>query len=183
MTTTPSPSPAHAADAAAPGAGPAASSRPVADGLFEGLGDHAHLLGSRCLGCGCLYFPRSLGCRNPACNDRRVEDARLPRTGTLYSYTVQAYRPPALFKMDAWAPYALALVDLGTAAGSEPASDAASSQATGLRVLGMLTACRVEDLRIGMPVELTTGALYRDEAGQDVHTYKFRPVMAEGAAA
>ncbi len=143
------------------------SPRPVAEGLFQGFGDAARLLGSRCLGCGSLYFPRSLGCRNPACSDRRVEDAALPREGTLYSYTVQSYRPPGLFRMDDWAPYVLALVELPGDAG-------------GLRVMGMMTTCQSEHLRIGMPVTLTTEALYRDEAGCEVHTYKFRPTAAEG---
>ncbi len=159
--------PALSAAATTPAAG---SPRPVAEGLFQGFGDAARLLGSRCRGCGSLYFPRSLGCRNPACSDRRVEDIALPGAGILYSYTVQAYRPPGLFRMDDWAPYVLALVDLPGDAG-------------GLRVMGMMTACHVEGLRIGMPVSLTTEALYQDEAGCEVHTYKFRPAAAEGAAA
>ena len=117
-------------------------------GLFQGFGDAARLLGSRCLGCGSLYFPRSLGCRNPACNDRRVEDAALPREGTLYSYTVQSYRPPGLFRMDEWAPYVLALVDLNGDAG-------------GLRVMGMMTACRAEDLRIGPDIVKANVESYR----------------------
>ena len=121
------------------------SPRPVAEGLFHGFGDAARLLGSRCRGCGSLYFPRSLGCRNPACNDRHVEDAALPREGTLYSYTVQSYRPPGLFRMDDWAPYVLALVDL-------------TGDPGGLRVMGMMTARQSEDLRIGMPVTPPTRA-------------------------
>lgn len=161
--TAPAPVPADAS--AAPGGAPAP--RPVVQGLFQGLGDEARLLGSRCRGCSALYFPRSLGCRNPACTDREIEDTSLPRSGTLYSYTVQSYRPPALFRMDDWSPYALALVDLPG----------------GLRVMGMLTDGPVTALRIGMPVELTTEALYRDEAGCEVHTYKFRPCDSGKAAA
>ena len=84
--------------------------------------------------------------------------------GTLYSYTVQAYRPPALFRMDDWAPYAIALVELPE----------------GLRVMGMLTGCRHDEIRIGMDVELTVEPLYRDEEGREVLTYKYKPVAAGG---
>jgi uncharacterized OB-fold protein len=45
----------------------------------------------------------------------------------------------------------------------------------GLRVMGMLTGCALDDIRIDMPVELTVEALYRDETGREVMTYKFKP--------
>jgi hypothetical protein len=40
----------------------------------------------------------------------------------------------------------------------------------------MLTGCPAADLRIGMEMELTTEALYRDADGNAVLTYKYRPV-------
>lgn len=141
-----------------------ASTRPVAAGLFEGQGALARLLGSRCSGCGSVYFPVTLGCRNPGCSDKRLETARLSRRGTLYSYTVQAYRPPPLFRMDDWSPYAIGLVDLPE----------------GLRVMGMLGGCDPHDWRIGQAVALSTALLYRDDQGQDVLTYQFHPA-GEGA--
>jgi uncharacterized protein len=144
-----------------------AAQRAVAEGLFEGMGSEARLLGSRCLGCGASYFPRSAGCRNPACRDRRIAPVALSRVGTLYSYTVQSYQPPGLFRMDDWAPYPLGLIELPE----------------GLRVMAMLTGCEVSELRIGMPVEMTTETLYRDESGCEVHTYKFRPLTRTGQTA
>jgi hypothetical protein len=42
----------------------------------------------------------------------------------------------------------------------------------GLQVLGMLTGCALDDIRIDTPVELTLEALYTDEEGRDVLTYK-----------
>lgn len=140
---------------------------PVALGLFDGQGNQTRLLASRCRGCGTPYFPRSLGCRNPQCADKHLEEVRLGPQGTLYSYTVQTYRPPALFVMDNWAPYALGLVDLPE----------------GLRVLAMLTGRAPGDWRIGEPVQLTTEALHRNAQGVDVLTYKFRPATPEGAPA
>lgn len=132
---------------------------PIAPGLFLARDDGTYLLGSRCNGCQQHYFPHAPGCRNPACRDKQVVDALLGPTGILYSFTVQAYQPPALFRMSPWRPYAIGLVDLPQ----------------GLRVMGMLTGCAPETLQIGMPMRLTTEALYHDEDGRAVLTYKFRP--------
>ena len=133
---------------------------PVADGLFRWTDDDAALVGSRCAGCGAHYFPTSLSCRNPTCDDKSVAEVLLGRHGTVYSYTVQVYRPPALFRMEPFAPYAIGLVEL----------------AEGLRVMGKLTGCAPEEIRIGMPVALTVEALYTDEGGREVLTYAYAPV-------
>lgn len=132
---------------------------PVAQSLFRWSADGAALVGSRCAGCGSHYFPKSLSCRNPACADKAVEEALIGRHGRLYSYTVQRYRPPAPFRMEPFEPYAIGLVDLPE----------------GVRVLGMLTGCELSEIRIGMPVELTAQALYTDESGREVLTYKYTP--------
>jgi hypothetical protein len=130
---------------------------PVADGLFDLAEDGAALVGSVCAGCGTHYFPTAVSCRNPACDDKQVGPATLGRTGTLYSWTVQGYRPPALFRMDDWAPYAIGLVEVPE----------------GLRVLAMLT--EHERLEIGMPLELVVEPLYVDDEGRQVLTYKYAP--------
>ena len=132
---------------------------PIAEGLFKWSGSTASLIGTRCASCGTHYFPKSLSCRNPDCTDKQVEEALLGPTGKLYSYTVQAYRPPPLFKMDSWSPYTIGLVDLPQ----------------GLRVLGMLTGCGNDEVEIGMDLELTVEPLYRDDQGREVLTYKFKP--------
>lgn len=131
----------------------------VAEGLFENGDDGPRLIGSRCADCGTRYFPQSLSCRNPDCRDKRVERAALPDRGTLHSYTVQHYRPPALFRMDDWSPYAIGAVDLGG----------------GLQVMGMLTGISLDRIEIGMPMRLMLEPLYANEDGQAVFTYKFAP--------
>lgn len=131
---------------------------PVAAGLFEGDGESARLLASRCAGCGSHYFPRALSCRNPACRDKRLEDTTLSPQGTLYSYTLQCYRPPALFRMDDWKPYAVGLVELPE----------------GIRIMGMVSGLMPGPLSIGQPVRLSIDALYRDEQGREVTTYTWR---------
>ena len=137
---------------------------PVAQGLFTWSAAATHLIGSRCRGCGTHYFPKSLSCRNPRCAEKVVEEVLLGPRGRLFSFTAQSYRPPALFKMEPWAPYVIALVELPQ----------------GLRVMGMLTATPPDLIRIGMELNLTVEPLYRDAEGRDVLTYKFEPVR--GAA-
>lgn len=132
---------------------------PVAKDLFRWSDDGAALVGSQCTGCGSYYFPKSVSCRNPDCVDKTVGESLLGRRGRLYSYTVQSYRPPALFRMEPFEPYAIGLVELPE----------------GLRVLGMLTGCELAEIRIGMSVELTVEKLYTDESGNEVVTYKYAP--------
>ena len=133
---------------------------PVAEDLFRWSTGVAELIGSRCNGCGTYYFPKCLSCRNPGCTRKQVEEIPLSRQGNLHSYTIQGYRPPPLFKMDAWTPYALGLVELPE----------------GLRVMGMLSGFTLDDIRIDTAVEVTLEPLYLDESGREVLTYKFRPV-------
>lgn len=140
---------------------------PIAENLFETDAEGPRLIGSRCAGCNTLYFPQAPNCRNSHCPDKRVAPEHLPAIGTLISYTVQRYRPPPLFRMDDWAPYAIGLVDVGE----------------GVEVMAMLTGFELDDIRIGCAVRLVLETLYVDEARGEVVTYKFAPEPAEGAGA
>ncbi len=131
--------------------------RPVADGLFEDGPGGPRLIGSRCCGCGTVYFPVAPGCRNPDCDAVELEQVLLPERGTLLSYTVQRYQPPPLFRMDHWEPYAIGLVDLGD----------------GVEVMGMLSGFPLEAITIGEPVQLVVEQLYDDPTQGPVCTYKF----------
>lgn len=135
---------------------------PVVDGLFDCTDGVPALVGARCALCGTHYFPRRARCSNPACAGHELEAVRLAGRGTLYSYSVQAYRPPPLFGMEPWAPYAIGLVDLPE----------------GVRVMGMLTGFAREDLRIGAEMELRLEPLRREPDGRAVLTYKFAPVAS-----
>lgn len=135
----------------------------VADGLFDMDDAGVQLIGTHCVSCDTLYFPQMLSCRNPACREKQLERRLLPSQGTLYSYTVQRYQPPSLFRMDNWAPYALGLVDLGE----------------GLLVMGMLLDIAFDDIAIGMSLKLALAPLSVDDHGQEIVTYAF--VAAEAA--
>lgn len=139
---------------------------PVADDLFELTPDGPCLIGSQCSACGSTYFPLALSCRNPACVEKAVARIALPTRGVLFSYTVQRYRPPSLFQMDNWEPYAIGLIDLGG----------------GLRVMGMLTGVALDDIAIGMPLRLVTEALFTDPDRGSIATYKFTPDYEEPQA-
>lgn len=136
---------------------------PVAESLFAIVDGEPRLLGSVCTGCSTQYFPQALSCRNPQCRDKNIEMTPLPRRGTLVSFTIQRYQPPALFRQDDWKPYGIGLVDLGN----------------GLEVMGMLTDVSLDKIAIGTTVQLKIGALFKDPERGEVHTYMFAPMNDE----
>lgn len=136
----------------------------MVEGAFADTAEGPRLLGSRCLSCATTYFPRSPVCRNPACDDKRIGDCTLSPRGTLWSYTIQFYKPPPPARFDEpFAPYGVGLIDLPE----------------GIRILGMMSTGRPEELRVGIEVELVLETLHHNENGDEVVTWKFRPV-AEG---
>ncbi|MGD9713876.1 MAG: Zn-ribbon domain-containing OB-fold protein [Thermomicrobiales bacterium] len=104
------------------------------EGIFSGDKSDTDLIGSRCTTCGRYQFPHADICPEDLSKTTRVS---IGRTGTLYSYTVVRTKPP--FGLPA--PYALGYVDLDD---------------VGLRVLMLLDAARIDDMRIGIPLRLTS---------------------------
>ncbi len=131
----------------------------VVDGLVEQTPEGPRLIGTRCAGCNTLYFPQKSSCANPGCDEKSPQPAHLPAAGTLYSYTIQRYQPPSLFRIDDWQPYIIGLVELGE----------------GVRVMAMLTGIEEDQLRIGMDLQLVTQPLYTDSEKGEVRTFKFAP--------
>ncbi|HET9476346.1 MAG TPA: OB-fold domain-containing protein [Dehalococcoidia bacterium] len=81
--------------------------------------------------------------------------------GTLWSYTVQYYKPPPPAQFDdPFVSYGVGLIDLPE----------------GIRVLSMMSSGQPEELKIGSEVELVLEALYHNDDGDEVITWKFRPV-------
>jgi uncharacterized OB-fold protein len=117
------------------------------------------LQGSLCGSCGKVSFPRKSIC--PGClSKENLEEKVLSRQGELYSYSV-AHVAPEGFK----APYAFGLVVLPE----------------GLRLFSILQDCEPfeEVLKIGLPVQLDLGAIVKNEEGDDVFSYVFKPVISE----
>jgi uncharacterized OB-fold protein len=126
---------------------------PVAEGLFTVGDDGPQLIGSRCRDCGVVTFPAHGSC--PACTSGAVEERLLGRTGTLYTWTVQGFRPkPPYAGPEPFEPYGVGYVEL-------PGE---------VRVEARLTVADPALLRIGLLVELVLVPF------GDRLTYAFAPV-------
>lgn len=132
---------------------------PVADGLFDVVEGEPRLVGSRCMDCQTVYFPQTSFCRNPQCHAKHVGRFLLPGRGVLHSFTIQRYRPPPVFRVDDWSPYAIGLIDLGE----------------GVQVMAMLSGIALDEIHIGMALRLMVEPLYTDAERGPVLTYKFAP--------
>jgi uncharacterized OB-fold protein len=134
---------------------------PVAEALFNETADDPRLLGSKCASCGTPYFPRSAVCHNPECRESKIEEASFGPRGTLWSCAIQNYPPPAPARYEEpYTPYALGMVDMPE----------------GLRVLGRISTDDPESVQVGAEVELVLERLYLDENGNEVITWKFKPI-------
>jgi uncharacterized OB-fold protein len=111
---------------------------------------------SRCTGCAALHFPPRAIC--PSCRSREMQPHNLSGRGTVYSYTL-VYQAPEGF--GDYVPYAVALVDLEE----------------GPRLTAQLTDVNLDEVEIGMPVELVIRKWSEQgEEGMIVYGYKFRPM-------
>jgi uncharacterized OB-fold protein len=130
------------------------------------LGDEPALLGTRCTECGTVFFPRvDSFCRNPACRGRELVETELSSRGTVWSYTDARYQPPPPYVSvsEPYESFALAAVELRDEA---------------LDVLGQVASgYGVDDLEIGMPVELVVEPLDADDDGERL-VWKWKPVSA-----
>jgi uncharacterized protein len=135
---------------------------PAVVGWFT-LGDQPRLLGNRCISCGTVFFPRtSIACRNPDCTGTEFDEAPLSRTGTIWSYTDARYQPPPPYvpREEDHVPFAIAAVELAAEA---------------MVVVGQVAdGYTVDDLAVGMPVELVVEELYATDESSVV-VWKWRP--------
>jgi uncharacterized OB-fold protein len=136
---------------------------PVKEGLWcepEDPRGRPRLVGSRCRKCGEVFFPKRDGSLCSYCQGEDFEEIKLSLRGTVYSYTVIMQRPPEYYKGEV--PYAIGFVELPE----------------GVRVETLFTGCELDDLQVGMEVEMVIDKLCEEEDGTEVYCYKFRPVKA-----
>ncbi|NLT29195.1 MAG: benzoylsuccinyl-CoA thiolase [Propionibacterium sp.] len=140
--------------------GGAVSATPIIDWFTTG--DEPALLGTKCVACGTVYFPRQdIYCKNPNCDSEEFEEYTFSRTGTVWSYTDFQYQPPAPYiaQTDPYEPFALAAVELPE----------------GIVVLGQLAdGYSVDDVKVGSPVELVVEVLNTDDTG-DRTIWRWKP--------
>lgn len=116
---------------------------------WEGAKRHELLL-QKCQECGHYRYPPGETC--PSCLSDRLEWVKVSGRGSVYTWTVfhQAYHPA--YKDDI--PYAVVVVELEE----------------GPRMITNLVNCRIEDIKMGMPVEVAF-----DDVTEEVSLPKFRP--------
>lgn len=136
---------------------------PAVEGWFTWPSKEPHLIGSRCKSCGDYFFPKRDICRNPNCMGTDLEEVLLSRRGKLWTYAVNYFPPPPPYKApDPFVPYGTAVVEL---------------EKERMKVQGQVSAdCDLEALKIGMEMELVVEPLYKDDEGNEVMVWKFRPV-------
>ena len=119
--------------------------------------DGLRLVGSRCKSCGQNYFPPREICPECYANgvESELEPVRLSSSGKLYSYSIVQVAPK-MFQV----PYGVGYIDFPE----------------GVRVFGQLTTADAGELRIGMEVKAELGRISVNQQGQEVYSYKFRPV-------
>ncbi|MCX5337258.1 MULTISPECIES: Zn-ribbon domain-containing OB-fold protein [unclassified Streptomyces] len=132
------------------------TTRLIDEVLFD-RGDPPRLAGARCSGCGTVVFPRQDSC--PKCSNGAMSTHVLPVSGRVWSWTLQAFAPKPPYRPPSGGhrPYHVGYVDLGE-----------------VLVEALLAVPRAE-IRIGLPVRLTTVPAYQDEDGTEVVTFAFRP--------
>jgi len=134
-------------------------SRVVDPDIFAGTAPLT-LLGARCGVCSTTTFPAENTC--PKCFAQDMRPESLPRSGTVWSWTVQHFAPKPPFRPPAegFAPYLLGYVDLGP-----------------LVVETRLTGSPEQPPAIGDPVALVPLTAFVDDDGAEVVTFAFAPAV------
>ena len=134
----------------------------IAEGLFGPAEDGKQsLIVTHCKSCGDYFFPKTFTCYNPKCKKKEVEDVFLSRRGKVTTYTTQYYPPPP--------PY-VAGEDF------QPIPIVAVEFPEGINIIGMVENLDPKDLKMGMEMELITGVLYTNKNGEQIVSWKFKPV-------
>jgi uncharacterized OB-fold protein len=128
----------------------------INENFFRKRGRDLIVIGSKCRSCKKVYFPKKRLCT--VCYELdNMDEVELSKKGRLVTYTV-SYMPSVGINP----PYAFGYVDLPE----------------GVRLFTLLTKCEPfeEKLKVDMDVEMIIERMTVDEYGNDIITYKFKPV-------
>jgi len=136
---------------------------PVAAGLFTWPAAEPQLIGSRCEDCGVVTFPVQASC--PRCTSMNVTEHLLSRKGTLWTWTVQGFRPksPPYDGPLEFTPYPVGYVEL-------PGE---------VKVETLLVDAEPATLQIGMAMELTIIPFRSSTTEAPLVTFAFRPLASD----
>lgn len=136
---------------------------PAIEGWFTMPPAEPHLIGSRCKSCGDYFFPKTKACGNPNCMSSDVEEVLFSRKGKLYTYTINYYQPPPPYvSPEPFVPYATAVMEL---------------EKEKMKIGGQIVSgCDFKKLKIGIELEVVLELLYKDEPGNEVMVWKFKPL-------
>lgn len=134
--------------------------RPIDDRLFAFDAGGMALVGGRCAVCSTLTFPVQTSC--PRCGRPDQVRETLPREGTLWTYTVQAYQPKSPFRASGdFEPFGVGYVHLGD-----------------VIVESRLSVNDPHSLCVGSPMTLVEHINHIDDDGAEVITFAFAPRTA-----
>ena len=129
---------------------------PIREGLFHIPSlpsEKPYLIGSQCGNCQEVMFPQRKICLN--CFGRDLKQVALSFRGRLFTFTIN-HQGPKEFST----PYASGYIDLPE----------------GVRIYSLLADWETKGLKIGAEMELILEKMMEDHEGNEVVTYKFRPI-------
>ena len=144
---------------------------PFAPGLFTWPAERPELIGGRCGDCATVVFPNQSSC--PKCGSVEMADHRLPRTGTLWTWTTQEFLPKEPYAggetLETFRGFGVGVVQLGDE----------------VRVEGRLTVNDPDEIEFGMEMEVVVVPFRTDpdpDGGDDteVMVFAFAPVDQNG---
>jgi uncharacterized OB-fold protein len=127
---------------------------PIVDYLvLEGSGE-AHLVAKTCTSCGATYFDRRNACAN--CGKREFGTKQLSNTGVVRAFSIVQRAAPGVP-----APFASAVIDLD--GGGKVKANIVGIDPT------------PDNIKLGMPVALTTYVAGTDDNGTEAVAFGYRP--------
>ena len=123
--------------------------------------DDNHLIGSKCQSCGAVAFPGRVVCHK--CLSDNVAEIALSKRGKLASFTVARVTPEGIEP-----PVVMGYIDLPE----------------GIRLFSILTGVEPANdaLEVGQEMELVFEELRKDEDGNQIVAFKFRPAREGGVS-
>ena len=116
------------------------------------------LIGSECPHCGEIYFPKKAKNLCVHCQREGLKDKKLSRHGQINTFSVIMQQPGGNYYHGP-VPYAIGIVELPE----------------GVYIETPLKADRLEDLSVGMEVELVIEKIWEDQTGTELIGFKFQP--------